>query len=472
MRRKSRFLLAVAALLTIACVAGAVGLLRPDVYRAALDSVRVRIVARGAANASSHDDGAESGEQHHDHNEDHPGHDEANALAISKEAKQTIGLKVVRVALKPFQRSIVLPAMVVERPGRSVIRMTAPLTGVVTAIEAVKGEAVSTGQPLFTLRLTHEELVQAQADLLRSLGELDVVKRELKRLEPLAEEGLVAKKTLFDRQYEQHRLEAVVAAGRQALALHGLTSDQIEKVVAGRQLFKELTVATPDGERTSDDQDKGRLLQVQELAVDRGQQVNAGDLLCVLADHAELYIEGTAFEQDARQIDRAIADNVKLIAVFDIGGTEPEFLRGLEILYAADTVDPQSRAFHFYARLPNSLVRDSGVKDRHRFISWKFKPGERLKLQVPVETWRKSIVLPVDAIVADGAESFVFVRYGGHFDRRAVRVEYRDPYSVVVANDGALRLGDSVAASGAEQLQLALKNKSGGGIDPHAGHNH
>jgi cobalt-zinc-cadmium efflux system membrane fusion protein len=43
---------------------------------------------------------------------------------------------------------------------------------------------------------------------------------------------------------------------------------------------------------------------------------------------------------------------------------------------------------------------------------------------------------------------------------------------VVIANDGTLFPGDRVAMSAAQQLHLALKNKAGGGIDPHAGHNH
>ena len=43
---------------------------------------------------------------------------------------------------------------------------------------------------------------------------------------------------------------------------------------------------------------------------------------------------------------------------------------------------------------------------------------------------------------------------------------------VVVANDGALKIGSTVGVSAAHQLQLTLKNKSGGGADPHAGHNH
>ena len=51
-------------------------------------------------------------------------------------------------------------------------------------------------------------------------------------------------------------------------------------------------------------------------------------------------------------------------------------------------------------------------------------------------------------------------------------VEYRDLQSVVIAQDGSLFPGEVVALTGAAQMQMALKNKSGGPIDPHAGHNH
>lgn len=411
----------------------------------------------------------------------HPGHDDLTALGISTQAEQTIGLKVCRVTLKPYQRSIIVPAMIVERPGRTVVRVTAPLSGIVTSIAVVQGEAVTEGQALITVRLTHEELVQAQSDLLRSLAELDVVERELKRLEPLAKDALIAKKTLLEREYEKQKLEAFVKAQRQALSLHGLNEDQIESIVADRDLFREMTVSAPvhamaRADKVSADPKQKpaseQLWQVQELAVELGQHVEAGNLLCVLADHSELYIEGTAFEQDSREIERAVHDNSAVTAVVESDASDAEWVPGLHILYVADKVDAQSRAFHFYVRLPNTLAHDSGSGDGPRFISWRFKPGQRLKLKVPVETWPKSIVLPVEAVVQDGPESFVFQRFGDHFDRRPVRVEYRDPYSVVIADDGALELGDVVAAAGAEQLQLALKNKAGGPVDPHAGHHH
>ena len=39
-------------------------------------------------------------------------------------------------------------------------------------------------------------------------------------------------------------------------------------------------------------------MQVQQLKVAQGKHVDAGDTLCTLVDHGELYIEGMAFEQD------------------------------------------------------------------------------------------------------------------------------------------------------------------------------
>jgi hypothetical protein len=51
-------------------------------------------------------------------------------------------------------------------------------------------------------------------------------------------------------------------------------------------------------------------------------------------------------------------------------------------------------------------------------------------------------------------------------------VEFRDQFSAVVANDGSLYPGDEIAMNAAHQLLVALKNKSGGGVDPHAGHSH
>ena len=107
-----------------------------------------------------------------------------------------------------------------------------------------------------------------------------------------------------------------------------------------------------------------------------------------------------------------------------------------------------------------------------RFVSWRYRPGQRLQLRIPVEQWEQQIVLPIEAVAREGAEYFVFQQNGTHFDRLPVHVKYRDQFSAVIANDWQLFPGDVVAMRNAHQMQMALKNKAGGGVDPHAGHNH
>ncbi len=398
-------------------------------------------------------------------------HDEACAIKLSQQARGNIGLRLAKVELRPFERTITVPGIVVERPGWSVLEVTAPMTGIVTKIYPIQGEAVESGRPLFEVRLTHEALLQVQTEFLRTLEELDVTAREVARLEKVTADGAIAGKTLLERKYEQQKQEAALRAQRQVLLLHGLSQEQVDRIVATRTLLQSLTIRAPV--RKSAQASEKHPLQVQQLKVSQGTYVRAGDTLCTLADYGELYIEGRAFEQDIQAINRASTAGCTISAVLGSKSTaDKETVQGLCILYLDEKVDRESRAFHFYVTLPNRLLREAETPDGRRFAYWQFKPGQRIQVRVPVERWKNRIVLPVEAIAHDGAETYVFEANGDHFDRRPVQVEYRDQDWVVIANDGALKVGTTVAASAAHQMQLALKAKAGGGVDPHAGHNH
>jgi membrane fusion protein, heavy metal efflux system len=398
-------------------------------------------------------------------------HDEAAAVKLSAAAQENVGLRLAAVELKPFERTMTVPAMIVERPGRSNIQVAAPLTGVVTRVWPLQGETVTPGQPLFDLRLTHEEVVEAQAEFLKTAEELDVVQREIDRLEKVASDGVVSGKTLLERKYEQQKLQAAHRSQRQRLLLHGLAVEQVDGILSNRTLLSELTIRVPEPSREGTNDAAAGVLQVQELKVENGQHVKAGDPLCVLADHAQLFIQGKAFEQDAPVLNKAADNEWRLTAVIDGGNGPRQTVTDLQLLYVANKIEPDSRAFLFYVQLPNKLIRNQETGG-HRFSAWQFKPGQRVELLVPVERWTDRIVLPVNAVVQDGPETFVFEKNDGHFDRRTVRVEYRDEYSVVIADDGALTPGKQVIAAGAYQVHLAMKNKAGGAPDPHAGHNH
>jgi multidrug efflux pump subunit AcrA (membrane-fusion protein) len=299
--------------------------------------------------------------------------------------------------------------------------------------------------------------------------------REVRRLEKATADGLIAGKTLLERTYEQQKQEAALRAQRQALLLHGLSEKQVDAIVSTRTLLQSLTIHAPlhDPSPSPSPGNAASPLQVQQLKVAQGKHVAAGDTLCTLMDNSVLYIEGRAFEQDIAAVNRVAAAARPVSAVLGSKSSgDEDVVRGLRILYLDDKVERESRAFHFFVTLPNHLLRQDETPDGRRFVYWQFKPGQRTRIRIPVELWTDRIVLPVEAVAQEGAESYVFEANDGHFDRRAVHVEYRDQESAVIANDGVLRLGATVAITNAHQMQVALKNKSGGGVDPHAGHNH
>ncbi|MFO0945078.1 MAG: efflux RND transporter periplasmic adaptor subunit [Planctomycetota bacterium] len=251
-------------------------------------------------------------------------------------------------------------------------------------------------------------------------------------------------------------------------------------------MLRQFTVRVPEPPRGSDQQgesvasaSKGLegdsedvVYTVEKIDVFPGKLVQPGDELCDLAFHTVLNIEGQAFEREADLISQATTHQWPIQAVFE-SSTEAPFVReGLKILYVDNVVDKENRTFRFHIPLLNEVVRDNKSPSGAVYRSWKFKPGQKVRLLVPVEEWKDRMVLPVDALVKEGPDAYVFRANGAKLERVGVHVEYQDSKSVVLADDGSLFPGDEIAANRAYQINLALKQAAGTGIDPHAGHNH
>ncbi|NQV23248.1 MAG: efflux RND transporter periplasmic adaptor subunit [Rhodopirellula sp.] len=439
-------------------------------------------------------DGKDGGHAH----EGHSGHDDATSLELSEQALGNLGLTsdyIQPVKLTTYRRSITVPAVITERPGRTRLQVATPMTGVIRHVHAVAGEAVKPGTLLFEIRLTHEDLVLAQTSFLQTLGELDVERREIVRLTEATKTGAIPRVKLLEREYASEKLEALLSAQQEALRLHGLSTEQVEQIAATRRLLRELQVFAPSPDEHSENELKLARRQVQpvvfqpaaklpnpagdaaplvisELRVHKGQSVDAGETLCTLSDYSKLNVEGLAFEQDAGSIAAAAQRQWTVRAVFEEPNNQRQTLDDLPIIRLSNEIDTVSRTLHFYVALPNWIESKTESEDGRYFVGWRYRPGQRLQLEVPIEEWPNEIVLPVESVTKEGAEFYAFQQNGDHFDRVAVHVKYRDQSTVVIANDGTLFPGDVVAWRCAHQMQMALKNKSGGGVDPHAGHNH
>jgi len=140
------------------------------------------------------------------------------------------------------------------------------------------------------------------------------------------------------------------------------------------------------------------------------------------------------------------------------------------ILYLGNRVHPASQTVPVYLPLVNQYREHAG--EGRVFRVWRFRPGQRVRLHVPIEQFQGVFVLPREAIVRDGPETYAFRQNGEAFDRKPVHVIYEDRRNAVLANDGSLFEGNVVALNAAGQLNRALKAKSASGEDHGHGHEH
>ena len=430
-----------------------------------------------------------------------------NHVVLTEQARRNLALELGEVKLQDYWRTVSIPGVVAEEPGHCERRISTTVNGIVLKVHALQGQTVKPGDPLFDIQPTSDLLTNAQASLLKTLQEIELVDAALKRLTPQLATGTLPKNLLIEKQAEKDRLESSRLIQMQELRVRGLGPDQIQKIIATRTLIRQFTVRVPQGDVATekDEQNKapdtaqGRvdvtrllpvsvkvgpstphlkehnhdsLYSVESLNVSLGKLVQPGEELCQLASHTVLLIEGQAFERESALVTRALEQSWPISVIFETGETQTLMRSDLKILYVDNSIDEVHRTLKFYVPLANEVVRDNPGANGLMYRTWRFKPGQKVRLLLPVEHLTERIVLPADALVKEGPDAYVFRQNGSLMEEVPVTVEHLDPREVVLKNDGSLFEGDEVARNQAYQLHLALKKAEGGGADPHAGHDH
>jgi membrane fusion protein, heavy metal efflux system len=317
---------------------------------------------------------------------------------------------------------------------------------------------------LFEIALTHEELIKDQADFLATLQKARVLQQEIERLQGISE-GILPRKEQLQREYEYRQLLAELDTSRQVLQLHRLPAEHIASIERSGRLIESLTICVPEICRDCDP-GTSPVLQVQEISVEKGQAVTVGEAMCVVADHSELLIEGSAFEDEVKVLHEAVRADRPVAAVFeseDGGQKQVLSVPDLRVVWVDDQVDRESRTVRFGVRLPNKELVYDKTEGQRRFIARQFKPGQRCKLQVSVETLKNCLVLPLAAVTEDRVQSCVFVQSGDTFVLKVVKVRHRGPTEVVVEDTATgITPHDVLVVKGGGQLLAAIR--SGGAL--------
>lgn len=411
----------------------------------------------------------------------HAGHDHSHGDRVKLNPQAQANLKLVVEPMIPesYARTLLIPAIVVDRPGRSDRGVSTPVAGVITELKVQPGDMVKPGDPLVTVRIVSELLQNAQGDLLKAAKDLQIASENLKLLRSAPPETIAGSR-IIEAENQERRARTTVSTLRQQLLAHGLRTEQIDAAAEGR-FVTELTVVAPALPATGDSlviadpkasptDPPAAAFEVKELKAQLGEQVQAGQALCILANHRLLYVEGRAFKSEAGLLAKAAQEGWKVRAEFaeeSNGWTAAE--EGLTIRHLANSVDPVSRTFAFFLPLENQSR--TYTRDGQTFLVWRFRPGQRARLRVPVEQFENVYVLPAAAIVREGPDAYVFRQNGDLFERKPVHVVYEDREAVVIADDGSVGPGQFVVRNQAAALNRALKAEAGGG-GGHEGHSH
>jgi biotin carboxyl carrier protein len=392
---------------------------------------------------------------------------QAVKIIVSEQAQKNLGITAEPATPRTFWKSIRVPGMVVDRPGQSDRGIVSPATGVVTKVGYFPGDSVRPGDTLFTVRLMSETLHQTQTELFKATQDIRLAEAQKERLK--ASSGAIPESRIIEVENQIRRLEVAVKAFRGDLANRGFLPEQIASASEGRFVTElnitvpQRPVVTPSPTATvADSSQAAPTYEVQELKAELGQQVQAGQTLCLLANHQRLAVEGRAFRDETPLLERSVVERWPVEVDFqeEPGSDWPKLEQSFRISNLANTIDPVNRTFAFLIPLENQsrAIEDAGRTQ----MLWRFRPGQKVKILVRVQRLDNVFVFPKDAVARLGAEAFVFTQNVNTFERKPVRILLEDREHVVVANDGSLVPGSFVVQVAATQLSRMAGGQAGG----------
>lgn len=419
---------------------------------------------------------------------DHAAHEDEDGdiLVLSSEARATLNPTIKKLRREPFVRPLQVQGIVVPIAGVTQQDITTASTARVTRIYVREGQTVAPGDPLFDLSIVAPEAINTQLEMIDALANLEGVAAEIHRLSELPF-GSIAGKEILQQRYLREQLLHTVTSRRDTLLLIGFDKGEVDTIIQshrerhigendpsheeyGSLLLSHISIVAP----LAADQSVEQGYVVEHIAARLGEQVEGGRRLCQLGDYSQLHIKGEAFERSFDVIRRAAANDWKVTATWEESTSSSQSIQEMSILFIAPEIDPETRTTHFHIAVENEAIRLHEV-DGRRYVDWRFRPGLRMDLQVPIEQYEETFVVPIEAVAHDGIDNYIFqvIRDGTEFRRIAVTVLYRGPKNIVLADEGLIS-GINIATSGAYQLQMALQAQEQGsaGVDPHAGHSH
>jgi membrane fusion protein, heavy metal efflux system len=304
------------------------------------------------------------------------------------------------------------------------VQVFSPYQGkIITALVQV-GDEVKKGQPLYTI--DSPDLVQAESTLIGAAATLELTNAELMRAKQLYSSSKgVAQRELEQATSDQQTAEGALKAARDAVRVFGKTEEEIDRIVAARQMDPSLVVPSPmSGHITARNAQPGLLVQPGNAPAPYA-----------VADVSRKWMLANVAESDSPVIH--VGQPVEVTVMAYAG----RVFAG-KISTVGATIDPNSHRV---------TVRSEILDPKDEL-----RPGMFASFAIQIHEPIESLSLPVNGVVreGDGTMTAWVSTDPHHFVQRTVKLglEKDQRYQVL---DG-LRAGESVVTEGAIFLDNML----------------
>jgi membrane fusion protein, heavy metal efflux system len=365
-----------------------------------------------------------------------------DTVQISPESQKEVGIAVETAGVRSLRDTLSATGTVTEDPVR--VTHIRPLArGLIEKTYVKLGDRVSKGDPIveydnIELGLALGEYQTAQAELQRSLTDLEVKQTILNRGKEMLKVGAIARTAYDLREAEYKDAEAKAEGARASVEkveeqIHrfGWTDEDLANRRArhgvGHSISHSVLKAPSSGIITS-------------YHASVGEAVEPSTELLSITDMSSIWVLADVFEKDLAHVQTGKAVQVR------VASYPGKIFQG-KITYVADTIEPKTRT----AKVRCVVENNSGLLKLEMFAT----------VEIPVDRSNSVLAVPDSAIQQIDGKPVVFVRNSGkEFQKHEVQTGLAGGGYTEIKS--GLKTGDPVATQGSFVIKTAfLRNLMG-----------
>lgn len=362
-------------------------------------------------------------------------------ITLEEKTIKAIDLKTQKIEEKDIFETIKSTGQIEEIPNNH-FDINSPVQGTVASVLVDLGSKVRVGTPVATIE--SPEISRLQAEIEKLKADFEYATSNFEREKSLFEDGISSKKD-FDAS----------KAG-----LKG-TEAKLKAAESNLEILTRLATQSEQGKFNILSRKNGTIV---ERSITVGEVVSPSKLLFHGIDLSTVWASANIYEKDLRKV------SLGQIAYITLDGIPNKVYKG-KIVYIGSVLVEKSRTLPVKVKLDNS--------------KGELNPGAFIKLAIHTKNKKKSITIPITALVdieadkdtkGDTHKHIVYVRKENTFIPKEVEVATHDSNSVEVLS--GLKKEDEVVTSGGYQLQFAEGghdehgHEGEGGHDDEDGHDH